>query len=84
MPRPVTTLCWHCRRSTNSGCSWSASLQPVPGWTADYAPVLMPKGRGVRCRMVPKESYLVRACPLYQPDPPRRAARKERGGTKQP
>ncbi len=68
----TATICWTCRRSSNSTCSWSASLRPVPGWTAVYRPILMPRGRGRNKRMVLQESYVVRDCPLYQPDPPRR------------
>ena len=26
------TICWDCARAYG-GCSWSATLEPVPGWT---------------------------------------------------
>ena len=32
--RTKATLCWKCRKSTNSGCSWSRSLEPVEGCDA--------------------------------------------------
>ena len=32
---PKMQLCWSCRKATNSGCSWSRSLEPVKGWEKD-------------------------------------------------
>ena len=62
MPRrtakPRDTLCWHCKRSGRSTCSWDRWFKPVPGWTADkYA-------LNVTTRIV--DSYVVRACPLFE------------------
>ena len=28
------TICWHCRKATTSGCSWSKNFIPVDGWKA--------------------------------------------------
>lgn len=32
---PKMQLCWSCRKATNSGCSWSRSLEPVEGCEKD-------------------------------------------------
>lgn len=66
------TLCWDCRQGPRSGCSWFAEHRPVPGWTAerrDVAVTAIPDGRR-DTRL--EESYLVRRCPLYRRDRPRR------------
>lgn len=58
-------LCWTCRnavpsRRTGRGCEWSRGLKPVPGWVAE--PIH---------KAVIGDTWLVRACPKYQPDPPK-------------
>lgn len=58
------TICWTCRRSTNSGCPWSARFQPVPGWTAERRDILSYDGE----KYIPTESYRVSVCPLYLED----------------
>jgi len=57
-------LCWRCARA-GGGCPWSARLEPVPGWTARQVEGTQHNG----------DTYKVEACPLFQPDPPRRAWR---------
>ena len=61
MPEPEhvprsQTLCFDCRNATG-GCSWSARLEPVPGWDAVTTMI---------SSSLP--SYHVRACPLFEPD----------------
>lgn len=56
------TLCWECQKATGM-CSWSKSLIPVKGWTADDGKMNI-DGR-------PVESYLVHACPEFERDKPR-------------
>jgi hypothetical protein len=54
------TLCWDCANATNSGCSWSASLIPVDGWTAEKD-ILSTNYKD-------NETYLVIDCPEFIPD----------------
>ncbi len=56
---PRLTLCWGCKNATG-GCSWSARLEPVPGWDAVTT--------AIKCSGVPAQSYHVRACPLFEAD----------------
>ncbi len=56
---PKLTLCWGCKNATG-GCSWSARLEPVPGWDA--------VATAIKCTGVPVQSYHVRSCPLFEPD----------------
>ena len=56
------TLCWECQKATGM-CSWSKSLTPVKGWTADDGKMNI-DGR-------PVESYFVHACPEFERDKPR-------------
>ena len=55
------TLCWSCQRAVKE-CPWSANFGPVDGWDAVETKVMGPYG------IIP--SYFVRACPMYDPDPP--------------
>lgn len=66
------TLCWTCSQGPRSGCPWFAEHRPVPGWTAERRdiPIQLWDGRRQVCEKA--ESYRVKACPLYRPDPPRR------------
>ena len=50
------TLCWDCKRATG-GCSWSARLKPVKGWTAKETK-----------KDSPFSSYIVEDCPLFERD----------------
>lgn len=75
------TLCWDCRRACG-GCPWSASgtqngitrtPKPVKGWKATRADVRMQSTvNGVQDLRRTVASYIVEACPLFEPD--RRAA----------
>jgi hypothetical protein len=51
-------LCWDCYHATNPeyACSWSARLEPVPGWEAELV-----SNKGF-------QTYLVRSCPLFDQD----------------
>lgn len=66
----TTQLCWTCRKACG-GCSWSergadgkVKFEPVPGWNA------VPTRRSRDGKTV-MESYCIKACPEYEPDPPR-------------
>lgn len=54
------TLCWDCQRAVKE-CPWSANFEPVEGWDAEPTVIM-----STYC---PQPSYLVRACPLFEPDP---------------
>ena len=54
------TLCWDCQRAVKE-CPWSANFEPVPGWDAEPT-LLMADYR-------PVQSFHVKACPLFEPDP---------------
>lgn len=58
------TLCWECQKATGM-CSWSKSLIPVKGWTADDGKMNI-DGR-------PVESYFVHACPEFERDKPKKS-----------
>lgn len=60
---PQPTLCWGCKNANRFKCSWfnPANPQPVPGWTA-----VLRKVHGVK-----GDSYLVKECPNFAPEPPR-------------
>ena len=62
------TLCWSCQRSVKE-CEWSANFEPVEGWDAEATKIAGPYGV--------IDSFLVKRCPLYEPDPPR--PKKEKG-----
>ena len=59
------TLCWDCVNATGK-CSWSDYWEhsPVPGWEAE--PTKLKINDGTYC-----DSYIVKRCPLFEPDPPR-------------
>lgn len=54
------TLCWHCEKATNEGCSWSRAFIPVIGWDAekDVKETQSNKDDGI--------SYFVRKCPEFK------------------
>lgn len=54
------TLCWDCANATNSGCSWSRSLDPVEGWTAVEDEMLT--------NYKNKKTFFVIECPQFIPD----------------
>lgn len=64
MSQYESTLCWECKNTHRDKCSWfnPADPQPVPGWVADryVKPVL-------------GETYMVKECPNFDPEPPREA-----------
>lgn len=52
------TLCWRYAKAINNGCSWSASFEPVDGWTAIESNL---KRIGIG-----GTSYLVIDCPEFE------------------
>ena len=62
--------CWTCQKVCG-GCSWSRSFSPVPGWTANKTKKL---GQGSYL-----ESYYIRSCPEYVPEPKRDIQEERRG-----
>lgn len=58
------TLCWRCKNIHRDKCSWfnPADPQPVPGWVAELRPKTMIG-----------ESYMVKECPNFDPEPKREA-----------
>lgn len=66
------TICWTCQRGPRSERSWFAEHRPVPGWTAERREIQMTAYTGGKRYERPTVSYLIRKCPLYQPDPPRK------------
>lgn len=61
--RQKPTLCWRCQRAVKE-CPWSANFEPVPGWEAEETLI--------SASYAPIHSYLVKKCPLFEPDPERR------------
>ena len=55
-----STLCWKCRKATNSGCSWSRALEPVDGLEAEEDHLIT--------NYLDKKSYFVYGCPEFEPD----------------
>lgn len=62
-----STLCWKCKNTNRFKCPWfnPANPQPVPGWVAE--PRVMYRG---------VQSYLVKECPKFDPEPPREERRE--------
>lgn len=56
------SLCWQCNNTNRHKCSWfnPADPQPVPGWVAER-----------RVRPLLGETYTVKECPNFEPEPPR-------------
>lgn len=53
------SLCWRCRKSGASACSWDINFTPVDGWTATPTKIRNRDNGYV-------ESFLVHQCPLFQ------------------
>lgn len=66
--------CWTCQKACG-GCSWSRSFSPVPGWRANKTKKRGQGGTKGGCI----ESYYIRSCPEYDPEP-KRDIPEERGG----
>ena len=64
---PCGQLCWTCQNACG-GCEWSSKLQPVPGWTAKKVTRDYSNGEF--------DSYSIKECPKYIPEPPRKMPRK--------
>ena len=55
-----TSLCWKCKKSDRSGCSWSKALIPVKGWKAKEV-----KFKEYRKPSLPPP-VIVMACPEFE------------------
>lgn len=55
-----TTLCWDCKKASNSGCSWSRRFDPVPGWVAKHNPIKVAGKKNA------DDSYDVFDCPEFE------------------
>lgn len=64
MAEHESTLCWECKNTNRHKCSWfnPADPQPVPGWVAELRP-----------KSMIGESYMVKECPNFDPEPKREA-----------
>lgn len=64
MAEHESTLCWDCKNTNRHKCSWfnPADPQPVPGWVAELRP-----------KSMIGESYMVKECPNFDPEPKRDA-----------
>lgn len=69
---PKEQLCWTCQNACG-GCSWSASLTPVEGWTATPSTIKSAKSKEV-------PTYHIDECPLYKPDRTQRPKPKRKKG----
>lgn len=65
--REIGSLCFFCQNAVpgkHSGCEWSRSWQPVPGWEA--TPTILSIGTAGSIRE--DQSYCVKRCPKFNPD----------------
>lgn len=70
------TLCWKCAKACGE-CSWSdGTFTPVDGWKAIPTIIKANHGRGF---MQDVESFIVKACPLFEDDTAR-YAKTQKGG----
>ena len=70
------TLCWKCAKACGE-CSWSdGTFTPVDGWKATQTVIEANHGRGF---MADVESFIVKACPLFEDDTAR-YAKTQKGG----
>lgn len=70
------TLCWKCAKACGE-CSWSdGSFTPVDGWKATPTIIKANHGRGF---MQDVESFIVKACPLFEDDTAK-YAKTQKGG----
>ena len=58
------TLCWKCQNAVpdkkkGTGCSWSISLKPVEGWTAQAVQIKLYENKT-------SPSFIVIACPMFK------------------
>ena len=59
MKREKDSLCWDCKNSTCSGCSWSKEFKPVTGWKVI---------KENKDSQTYGETYKVLSCPKFEPD----------------
>lgn len=59
MPEVKEALCWTCKLSGKSVCSWDKELKPVNGWKAETS-----KWRDSK-RKKNFQNYKVIECPMY-------------------
>lgn len=70
MKRQADTLCWTCRRATDSSCAWVRFFEPVKGWRAEET-VIFQRGAQKEKTL----SFIVKSCPLYVKDDPDKGKR---------
>ena len=64
------TLCWRCTKAIGT-CSWSEEFIPVNGW--DATPVKIKSTPPMGCDVKYIDSFYVKSCPEFIPDPPRKS-----------
>ena len=58
-------ICWQCNKATG-GCSWSKSLTPVKGWTAE--PRVIRSYDNILKTYEEIHTYKILYCPLFERD----------------
>lgn len=59
-------LCWRCRHAAGpTMCRWALDGEVIPGWDAEQQDITCGDGRII-------DTYYIKACPEFEPDPPRR------------
>ena len=49
-------------------CPWAAELKPIPNWLATARVIKNPSDKNTQASEMPDKTYIVRACPYYEPD----------------
>lgn len=70
-------LCWDCANAVPTvdgtrGCAWSKRFQPVQDWQAKTAVIPVHDMVKGNCRPRKIQTYQIRKCPQFTPDPPRK------------
>lgn len=64
------TICWNCSKATGN-CSWSKNFIPIEGWKAKKT--ILNLGYSAYSGKPKKAvSYIVKKCPEFEPDEPKR------------
>lgn len=61
-------LCWDCKKSVNSGCSWSANFEPVEGWEAVKVERYVATTKEQKRVVNGDVGYAIYNCPEFDPD----------------
>lgn len=66
------TKCWDCRKADASDCCpWANRFKPVLGWIAEPTMIYFNVQHGAKVVKKPCPSFIVKYCPLFEPDPKR-------------